>query len=305
MTFDLSRSDVGLPPSHRSRVIVQQRTLVVHYPGVDVDFVARGHAESIRATHHNHMRDEYNTTSMLEETAVWAGDRQGAHAGNSINPASGHEGPVPYPTDGQNRNRYRLGHCAWVPLKRPHAAEVDRWVTGIRRARQSYVDVGWLTPDHNVVQHGHIATTGTACPGWLADPDVWAQIVAPLTPEPPPPEEEPGVLTLDPPQRVYDTADDKPMAGNSVRQFPRFTTDPDVIALEVQLHVTVATARGYFTSRPRGAGDWDQTSKGTYNPGQWTTLTTTIVLGPDGFTLGNGGGGQIEYQIDVLGYRYS
>lgn len=123
------------------------------------------------------------------------------------------------------------------------------------------------------------------------------------TPEPPAQDDE---MTLDPPIRFHDSQlDDDPIPGNGVAHFLIPAEAEGAVAVEAQIHTIDPVARGYLTARPRGSGDWDDTSIGTYNEGLRETTTVRLLLGPDGFTIGNGGGEPVHVQIDLRGVYFT
>ena len=105
---------------------------------------------------------------------------------NEYNSASDGQG-ITYGYAGPFRAAHAFGYntSAWGHLvltgREDPTPVIDKIIAGILKMRRQLVAAGFLSPGHIVEPHRKIATTGTPCPGPLADnPGWWSQISAPL-----------------------------------------------------------------------------------------------------------------------------
>ncbi len=141
-------------------------TFVVHYGGAG-SWLDEGDTDTeLAAVELYHARpsgkpNEYNSASDSEMlTWEYAGPFLAAHAGP--------------------HNATTWGHLVLLGLEPLTETVAGKLIAGIRRARRQAVAAGYLTPDHAVIPHSAIRSTG--CPGPLyTNPIYWRAIAADLT----------------------------------------------------------------------------------------------------------------------------
>jgi len=160
----------------RSRLDVPLSRMLIHYIGAGSFLNRTDDAAILTSIELNHARpsqkpNEYNSGSGVNgQVCEYAGPWCAAHSSGK--------------TDGVQNNRVWWGHVVFLGSPEvPTEEQADKLINGILRARRDLVALGWLTPDHIVEPHRNAPglSTGTTCPGPLADNPVWwARISAPL-----------------------------------------------------------------------------------------------------------------------------
>lgn len=162
--------------SRRNRLQVPLSRMLIHYIGKGRYVKRSDDGAILTSVEVNHARpnkkpNEYNSASGINgQSCEYAGPWRAAHSSGK--------------TNGVKNNLVWWGHLVFLGSPEvPTEDQADRLIEGVLKSRRDLVAMGWLTPDHIVEPHRNAPglTTGTPCPGPLADNAAWwARISAPL-----------------------------------------------------------------------------------------------------------------------------